>query len=66
MTKPRGALFLAFHSSQDTDVASQLPDCVYTLKSDTEVGTALASAGFENVEISVEPKTKVRLARAIA
>lgn len=66
VVKPSGTLFLAFHSSENTDVAAKLPDSVYTLKSDAEIVGALEKAGFEKTELATEPKTKVRLVRASA
>lgn len=66
VVKPGGALFLAFHSRDNADVSARLPSSVYSLMSDEDVAVALERCGFEKVEISIEPKTQVRLARATA
>lgn len=64
--RPGGELLLAFHSSEHRKVADRLPESVYTLHSGEEVGVALGRAGFRDVQITIEPHTQLRIARAHA
>jgi ubiquinone/menaquinone biosynthesis C-methylase UbiE len=59
-----GELFLAFHAGENLEVARALPADVYKLQTTEQVETALRRAGFAENEISIEPKTALRLARA--
>jgi ubiquinone/menaquinone biosynthesis C-methylase UbiE len=47
--RPGGELFIAFHTADDPTVAARFPTSVYTLRTGSEVGHALAEVGFENV-----------------
>ena len=64
--RPGGELLLAFHSSENRAIAQRLPTSVYTLRSGDEVADALARAGFCDIEITIETRSQLRLARAHA
>lgn len=64
--RPGGELLLAFHSSENRAIAQRLPTSVYTLRSGDEVADALERAGFCDIEITIETRSQLRLARAHA
>jgi len=60
-----GDLLLAFHSSENPDIAAHLPTSVYELRRDEEVADALERSGFAEISITIEPDG-LRMARARA
>jgi ubiquinone/menaquinone biosynthesis C-methylase UbiE len=64
--KENGELWLAFHSSDNEEIAAELPPSVYTLRSRDEVRVALSDAGFRDAGVTVDAATHVAFAHARA
>lgn len=66
VVRPGGELWLGFHSSEHAPVAERLPESVYTLRSGDEIARALENSGFDDVQITIEKTSQLRLAKATA
>ena len=64
--RPGGDLLLAFHSSENAELAAKLPPSVYTLPSRPEVETALRRAGFAASTTRIDPESDIVFASARA
>jgi ubiquinone/menaquinone biosynthesis C-methylase UbiE len=62
--EPGGQLLLAFHSSENTEVAQALPASVYTLRSGHEIVDSLSRSGFHDIQIKIDPQSQLRLTSA--
>ncbi len=64
--RPGGQLWLSFHSSENSAIAANLPESVYTLRSGDEIVGALERAGFHDIELTIESSSQMRLTSARA
>jgi ubiquinone/menaquinone biosynthesis C-methylase UbiE len=64
--RPGGTLLLALHSGENAEIATKLPDSVYTLRSDDDMTGALRRADFVDIALTIDPGTQLRIVRAHA